>query len=61
MKKKFEKVAMNREHPSWKQAVSRQEELYTRENDIRSEFARDYTRIIHARSYRRLKIGRAHV
>ena len=55
MEKKFQKAAMNQEHPSWKQAVSRQEELYKRQNDIRTEFARDYTRILHARSYRRLK------
>jgi len=55
MEKKFKKAAMNREHPAWEQAVSRQEELYTRQNDIRSEFTRDYTRILHSRSYRRLK------
>lgn len=55
MEKKFQKAAMRQEHPSWKQAVSRQEELYKRQNDIRTEFARDYTRILHARSYRRLK------
>lgn len=55
MKKKFENAAMNHKNLLWEQAVSRQEELYTRKNDIRSEFARDYTRILHARSYRRLK------
>ena len=55
MEKKFEKAAMNRDNPAWEQAVSRREDLYARKNDIRSEFARDYTRILHARSYRRLK------
>ena len=55
MEKKFEKAAMNRGNPVWEHAVNRREELYVRQNDIRSEFARDYTRILHARSYRRLK------
>ena len=29
--------------------------LYSRNNDIRSEFERDYTRVIHSNAYRRLK------
>ncbi len=35
--------------------TGRQRSLYKREDDIRSEFARDYTRILHCTAYRRLK------
>lgn len=46
---------MCEENPKWEQAVHREELLYHRKNDIRTEFARDYTRILHCLSYRRLK------
>lgn len=39
----------------WPQATQRRAPLYARENDIRSEFARDYNRILHCTAYRRLK------
>lgn len=39
----------------WENCISRQMPLYERNNDIRSEFERDYTRIIHSQGYRRLK------
>ena len=42
-------------NPKWKNMISRQSPLYKRNNDIRDEFERDYTRIIHSNSYRRLK------
>lgn len=35
--------------------VSRQKSLYKRDEDLRSEFERDYTRVIHSNSYRRMK------
>ena len=35
--------------------IARKRELYTRENDMRSPFARDYTRILHSHAYSRLK------
>ena len=35
--------------------IKRENELYTRGNDIRSDFERDYTRIIHSTAYRRMK------
>lgn len=47
--------ATNENSPKWKNCISRQEPLYQRNNDIRSEFERDYTRIIHSQAYRRLK------
>lgn len=55
MQNSLEKVAMTEENSKWTQAIQRQEELYTRKNDLRSEFERDYTRIIHCNAYRRLK------
>lgn len=53
--KKLEKVAMFEGNPKWNQAIQRENRLYARVNDIRTEFARDYTRILHCLSYRRLK------
>lgn len=35
--------------------IGRATELYQREDDIRTEFGRDYTRILHSLAYRRLK------
>lgn len=54
MNKKFSHVAMNEDNNS-KLATFRQKELYSRNNDMRSEFGRDYTRILHSLAYRRLK------
>ena len=46
MNKKFYDVAMNDNSKcKWKEAICREGELYSRENDLRSEFGRDYTRI----------------
>lgn len=42
-------------NPKWKNIVSRQKSLYKRDEDLRSEFERDYTRVIHSNSYRRMK------
>ena len=39
----------------WENVIKREQELYNRPNDIRSEFERDYTRIIHCTAYRRMK------
>jgi len=55
MNNNFEKVAANENSPKWKNIISREFSLYTRDNDIRSEFERDYTRILHCTGYRRLK------
>ena len=53
--KKLSSVAMNENHPNYKLAIKRQEDLYSRRNDIRSPFSRDYTRILFSQAYRRLK------
>lgn len=38
-----------------KRSGDRQDSLYERNDDIRSSFARDYTRVLHSLAYRRLK------
>ena len=43
------------ENPKWENMISREKPLYKRDDDLRSEFERDYTRIIHSNSYRRMK------
>ena len=48
-------VAITKNNSKWENAIKRENELYYRGNDIRSEFERDYTRIIHSQGYRRLK------
>lgn len=55
LKHSFESVAATDIHLKWKSIISRNAPLYARNNDIRSEFERDYTRIIHSNAYRRLK------
>lgn len=55
MKNSFKKVASNEQNLKWENMISREIPLYNRNNDIRSEFARDYTRILHSTGYRRLK------
>nr|MCR5237856.1 HD domain-containing protein [Lachnospiraceae bacterium] len=37
------------------QLIHREHEIYEKEDDIRSEFGRDYTRVLHSLAYRRLK------
>lgn len=51
----FKEVAMTKDHPEYAIACSRKEPIYSRENDIRSDFGRDYTRIIFSQAYRRMK------
>lgn len=55
MKNSFKNYAANTNNQKWNTIIFRSTPLYLRENDIRSEFERDYTRIIHSNSYRRLK------
>ena len=55
MKDSFKKYAANESNPNWNNIISRCTPLYKRDNDIRTEFGRDYTRIIHCNAYRRLK------
>lgn len=51
--KKFSKVAAGQGSDA--KLFARQSALYERDGDIRSPFARDYTRILHSSAYRRLK------
>lgn len=51
----FQMMAATEEHPAWDRLISREQVLYSRSDDIRSPFARDYTRILHSLAYRRLK------
>ena len=53
--KKFGREAANIDNTKWPEMIKREEKLYKRENDMRSEFCRDYTRIIHSTGYRRMK------
>ena len=53
--RKFSGVAANEERNDWNQIINREAPIYNRDDDIRSEFARDYTRVLHSLAYRRLK------
>jgi len=53
--RKFNTVATVEGNPKWEQSIARKKEIYKRDNDIRSEFLRDYNRILHCTAYRRLK------
>lgn len=55
MRNLFENEAMNPNHSNWDKVISRISPLSSRNSDIRTEFDRDYTRIIHSNAYRRLK------
>lgn len=52
---KFRELAVTEAHPQWEILSGRMSELYSRRDDVRSPFARDYTRILHSAAYRRLK------
>lgn len=54
-KLKFRRQAACAENPNWTLLTNRQNGLYSRPDDVRSPFARDYTRILHSLAYRRLK------
>jgi len=54
-KESFKKVAATEKNSNWEKLVERKEVLYGRQDDVRSLFARDYTRILHSLAYRRLK------
>ena len=55
MKEAFKNYAATENNSNWRRIISRENYLYSRNNDIRSEFERDSTRIVHSTSYRRLK------
>ena len=51
----FKDFAANENNSKWQNMIKREKHLYERDNDVRSDFERDYTRIIHSNAYRRLK------
>lgn len=51
----FENEKASQDNPKWENMISREEPLYVRNNSLRSEFERDYTRIINSNGYKRLK------
>lgn len=51
----FQLEAMTENNPKWDCSIKREGELEKKDNDIRSPFGRDYTRILHSLGYRRLK------
>ena len=55
MKDSFKDFACTENNEKWAQATKRELELYSRNNGIRSDFDRDYTRILHSQAFRRLK------
>lgn len=51
----FSPYAATVANPNWELFTRREHPLYSREDDIRSPFERDYTRVLHSMAYRRLK------
>ena len=51
----FLNESANEKNSNWENIIKRQKPIYTRDNDIRTEFERDYMRIIHSTAYRRMK------
>ena len=41
----FKEYSSNEKNPDWEKHIERENPLYQRNNDIRSEYERDYTRI----------------
>lgn len=55
MKDSFKEAACTPQSEKWEAATQRLSPLYNRGNDIRSDFERDYTRLLHSQAYRRLR------
>ena len=51
----FKEEAMTPENPKWGNAIMRSGSLYQKKFEIRSEFERDYNRILNSTAYSRLK------
>ncbi len=51
----FSPVATREGNEKWEASISRTTPIAAREDDIRTPFGRDYTRILHSRGYRRLR------
>lgn len=55
MKDSFATVRTDELNHKWQDAVRREIPIYSRGNSIRSDFDRDYTRLLHSQAYSRLK------
>lgn len=55
MKDEFKQVSATKDNKKYENMIKRNNELYKDNLDLRTEFERDYTRIIHSTAYRRLK------
>lgn len=55
MEKKLAIDAATPMNIKWQQMIAREKTIYHRENELRTEFERDYDRILYSNSYRRLK------
>lgn len=53
--KLFQAYAATPENPNWDLLTARVKPIQLRPGEMRSEFGRDYTRILHSNAYRRLK------
>jgi len=51
----FSSEAIRPGYTKWEKCIERYQPLYSRPDDFRSEFFRDYNRILHSKAYRRLK------
>lgn len=51
----FLEESANEKNPKWEKMISRETPLYKKKYDVRSEFERDYNRVIFSTAYRRLK------
>ena len=49
------KESANKDNPKWANIIKREKDLYSRDSDIRSEFERDYNRVIHSLAFRRMR------
>lgn len=54
-KLQFKDEAMTPDNPKWSNAIMRSGELYQKKYEMRSEFERDYNRILNSSAYSRLK------
>ena len=55
MEKKLAIEAATPMNIKWQPMIAREKTIYQRENELRTEFERDYDRILYSNSYRRLK------
>ena len=55
MKNEFNLVSANESNYKYEYMIQREKELYKDDLNLRTEFERDYTRIVHSTAYRRLK------